>query len=809
MSNVKHIETIQRCYHCGEPCDTDLVTYHDHHFCCEGCKAVYSLLNEHDLCTYYNLNDQPGATLNGNGHTHFEVLDDSDVASELIDYRDEDQTKITFYVPNIHCSSCVWLLERLPVIMDAVRETRVDFLNRSLHVTFDTGAISVAKLAQTLSSIGYAPDIELGKQQDNGTQHRSNRSLYVKLGVAGFVFGNVMLFSLPSYFDHQLSDSLHQLFAGLSMVLSLPAMFYSGVDYFKAAWASIRQKRVLMDVPIALGMSALFLYSVYDVIVLNGTGYFDSLTGLVFFLLIGKVVQQKTYDRLSFERDYRSYFPISILRATDNGDVPTPIQKLDKGDLIHVRKGELIPCDCELESEMAQFDFSFVTGESRAVEKNMGELIYAGGRLLTGSARATVKHPVDQSYLTQLWNREETKNRKSTITWSDRISPWFTFAVLFIAATSGIYWWIFDPSIAVFAMTSVLIIACPCALAMSLPFVNNAMLNIFSRNGLFLKSGEVIQRLTEISHIFVDKTGTLTLPAKSNVQYHGKELPEDVLGMIYTMTEQSLHPLSRSIYTHLSQSDSPINLNLDLVDEIDGRGLIGRLDGKGILLGSSTLLEDFGVDIPEQDLPVHIDGSVVYVVHNFMYLGYFQLEPIYRTGIDDAFKQLHEQGFTLELISGDHSASEHHFKTNHPWFDELHYGKHPEEKLNHILKAESNGQHTLMLGDGLNDAGALKASHAGLAVTDDVLGFTPASDGILNAQKIAQLHQMINLARRSKFLVFSSYGLSFLYNFVGIWFAAQGLLSPVIAAILMPLSSISVILFATLSSQFTARFTLK
>ena len=805
MSQISQIETKAICYHCGETCDDHPVIHNNLPFCCEGCKSVYQLLNENDLCTYYDLNNQPGTNVTERERVHFSALDDPDVQKDLIEYQDEKTTNVRFYIPNVHCSSCVWLLERLPVILDPVTEARVDFLNRSLHISYKTGEIELSKLAATLSSIGYMPDLELGKQF-NSSEKSNNRRLYTQLGVAGFTFGNVMLFSLPSYFDSNLGDSLHSLFVGLSMLLTLPALFYSGSDYFKAAIASIRQRRIIMDVPIALGMSALFLYSVFDAVRLGGTGFFDSLNGLIFFLLIGKVVQQKTYDRLSFERDFKSYFPISILKLTNDGELATPIQKLERGDRILIHKGELIPCDCTLDTDLAQFDFSFVTGESRAIDKQRGDHIYAGGRLLTGSAEAIVETTVDHSYLTQLWNKDEAEQEKDSVSWSDKISPYFTFAVLFIAFTSGIYWWIFDPSKAIFAFTSVLIIACPCALAMSLPFVNNAILNLMSQEGLFLKSGNVIQRLTEIKSVFVDKTGTLTLPSQADVEFHGIKLENNISGLITEMTKKSIHPLSRSIHRALEQKVD--QLPLTHFDELDGMGLVGGNNDADILLGSAHLMNQFGVSIPENIREKSIDGSVVYVAVDHEYQGYFQLRPVYRPGIDEAFKAIKDFGLQLFLISGDHNASEEHFKQHHPWFDKLLYGKHPHQKMDQISKIQSTGEKTMMIGDGLNDAGALKQAHVGIAVTDDILGFTPASDGILNAGQLSKFHKLLLLARRAKFLVFASYTLSFIYNVVGIWFAAQGLLSPVISAILMPLSSISVIVFTTLSSRATAKYTL-
>jgi Cu+-exporting ATPase len=312
-------------------------------------------------------------------------------------------------------------------------------------------------LVTLLSTLGYEPKINLS-DLDTTKNYQADKRTIKRLAVAGFCFGNMMLFSIPEYFDEAnlLGEGFKGFFNYLNVVLSLPVVFYSASDYYKSAWNSLTQRQINMDVPIVLGILAFFFYSLWDIFGLNQSGYMDSLGGLLFFLLLGKLYQQKTFSTLEFDRDYNSYFPIAVTRMVQDQEEVIPLFKLQVGDVVLVRDEELIPADSLLLSAQASIDYSFVTGEEVPVPKRKGELIYAGGRQKGGAVMLTIQKSPSQSYLTDLWNNEsfEKSNKRLLEPLANQISGVFTWTVLTIAVAAFIFWFGRDLSIAVKAFTT-------------------------------------------------------------------------------------------------------------------------------------------------------------------------------------------------------------------------------------------------------------------------------------------------------------------------------------------------------------------
>ena len=394
------------CYHCGDECKDDSIRIENKFFCCNGCKTVYEILDENKLCNYYNIDKTPGISPNNFTSIKFDYLDDRDTVKQLVDFTEGGTTKVTFDIPQMHCSSCIWLLENLYKLNAGIKNSRVDFLKKKLAVSFDNENISLKELVQLLASLGYEPQILLDSGE-KGLDDNRKKKLYYKTGIAGFCFLNIMLLSFPEYLGIDLTDAfLKRFFIYLNLFLSLPVFFYSATEYFGSAVRGLRKKIVNIDFPISLGILVLFIRSAYEVLSATGAGYFDSLTGLVFFLLIGKLFQEKTYSALNFERNYKSFFPLSITIKKDGTERTIPVSKLMVGNRIVVRQNEIIPADAILFSGDAKIDYSFVTGESKPVKKVSGEIIYAGGKQIGSAVELEVIKEVSQSYLTQLWNND-------------------------------------------------------------------------------------------------------------------------------------------------------------------------------------------------------------------------------------------------------------------------------------------------------------------------------------------------------------------------------------------------------------------
>ena len=783
------------CYHCGLDATSTKITFDDKLFCCNGCKTVYEIFSENDLTCYYDLQQAPGATPKDiEGKYNF--LENSKIVEQLLEFNNDNTQIITLYIPHIHCSSCIWVLENLNKLNSYISASVVNFGKKTVRVTYSNEGFSLKELVALLSSIGYEPFISLDDYSVG--KNKINRSLIYKLGVAGFAFGNVMFLSFPEYFqvgEFWLEQYKH-LFRWLMFLFSLPVVFYSAQDYFTSAYKGLRSKMLNIDVPIALGIIVLFIRSSAEIILNIGSGFFDSLTGLIFFLLLGKFFQQKTYTFLSFERDYKSYFPIGITKIISEGkEESIQVYDIEKGDRLLIRNEELIPVDCILINGNARIDYSFVTGESKIVSKQSGDKLFAGGKQLDGSIEVDVLKSVEQSYLTQLWSNDVFKKDKSLAftNITNSISKNFTITVLSIAFLSTSYWLLVDSSKALNVFTSVLIIACPCAIALSAPFTFGNILRILGKKKFYLKNASVIEQLAKINTIIFDKTGTITANKETHIDYEGLQLSEAEETLLKSTLRGSNHPLSRSLYNLLNQHDI---LTLDTYQEHLGQGIEAKYQDQNIKVGSAPFV-GYKTDTATLNTTVHVST-------NNTYKGKFTFYNKYRKGLAQLFNTLKKE-YDLAIISGDNAGEKENLTKLLPTKTKLLFNQKPEDKLEYIKFHQSEGANVLMIGDGLNDAGALAQSNVGIAISENVNVFSPACDAILDASKFNQLYKYIKISKSAIKIIKWSFLLSFIYNVIGLYFAVTGQLAPVIAAILMPLSSISIVVFTTICTNMLGR----
>ncbi len=790
------------CAHCGDPCASDAVTTGGLHFCCTGCQAVYQLLKDNKLDSFYEISGGAGLSLKGRGaNEQFSYLDDELVSRRLLDFSDGTTSRATFYIPQMYCSACIWLLENLQRLNPAIVESRVNFPRRRLTVTFRTADFSLRRLTELLASLGYTPKLTMGDVEKKSF-FTDNRRLILMTGVAGFAFANIMLFSFPDYLATvaALPREFAAYFGYLSLLLALPVLLYSSRDFFRTAITGLKQRQINLDVPISIGILALFARSAYEITAGVGSGYLDSMSGLVFLLLIGRVVQAKTFQALTFDRDYKSYFPLFVTRLKSGREEQVGIQRLEIGDRMLVRSGELIVADAVLIGDSASIDYSFVTGESTPVLRGPGDAVYAGGRIIGPAALMDTIKAVSQSYLVSLWDSERFARRQNGLATriSLRVANRFTYAVIGIALATFFYWFGSGIGTAVNNATAVLIVACPCALALAIPFTFGTAMTILGRRRFFLRDQAVIEKMSASDAIVFDKTGTLTDTQAAAVRFHGQELADDERAAIKSVARQSTHPLSRAIGSFLSSAAAIEVVN---IKEVPGKGISALASVGTIRLGAGQWLSESGLPLPESTEP---NAAQVYVAIDSTVLGYFDLAPSFRESaqlIVPALKHTHQ----LWLLSGDNDAAADTLLPLFDSADRMKFQQSPHEKLSFIDDLRESGRKVVMVGDGLNDAGALAAADVGIAVTNEVASFSPACDAILSADAMQELPGFLRLSRMAVRIVIASLVISLAYNVIGLYFAVTGSLSPLIAAILMPVSSISVVGFAVLGTKLAAR----
>jgi Cu+-exporting ATPase len=780
----------QVCLHCGGDCALETVQDGDKQFCCQGCYTVYSLLQQHALGGYYQLADRPGQRPAGKGR--WDWLDDPQAADPLYDFRSTDLAKVHFRIPSMHCASCIWLLEQLYRIQPGILGSEVNFPKRTLSLSFDPKATTLRAVVELIEALGYPPALSMADGKRKAPRD-SDRTLWYELGVAAFCFGNIMMTSFPEYF-HIEEGAYSTLFRWLNFAFSLPVLLYSARSYYRSAWQGLKHRQINMDVPIALGIIVLFGRSTYEIISGYGAGYFDSLGGLLFFLLLGKVYQRKTFHLLAFDRDFESYFPISVTRLDGTQETQVPVRKLAVADRILVRHGELIPADALLLTGKARIDYSFVTGEAQPVPVAQGERLYAGGRQVGEPISLVLEKTVSQGYLTDLWNHPAFRKEKAAelTRLSDRIGQRFTPFVLAVAGIAALYWAWADPSQIWNVVTAVLIVACPCALALSTPFALGHAVRMMGRSGFYLKGPAIVERLAELDSIVFDKTGTLTSTQQAAVAYTGRALSPAETDALRAVLRASVHPLSRRLYQWL-----PVGETLEVAgfQEHEGKGVEGHVGPCTILLGSADFVQAARGAGTGAAVHLRINGSLY---------GHFEVSNGLRPGIAPLLSDL-GQDYALSLLSGDHAGSQAEMTALLPAEAKLLYRQGPADKLAYVQAEQARGKAVGMVGDGLNDAGALQQSDAGIAIADDLTAFTPASDAILHGPALHLLPGFLRLSKAAIRQVKLSFGVSFLYNIVGISFAVSAHLSPLVAAILMPLSSLSVILFTTVGVTLQAK----
>lgn len=780
----------ENCFHCGQDIEKERISFDEKIFCCNGCKSVYEILNSNNLGNFYELNKNSGIRPDEN-LSQFDYLDTHEVFEKIVDFSEGNISVVTFKIPVIHCSSCIWLLESLHDINSNINYSQVNFTKKTIQVSFNHLKLPLSDLAKFLTNLGYKPVISLESAEK--VEAKIDRSLTIKVAVAGFAFGNAMMFAFPEYLNTGLSvdywlKEFSPFFRFLTFLLSIPVVIYSASDYYKSAWFGLKNKIVNIDVPIVLGILVLFFRSVYEIVTDYGPGYFDTLCGLLFFMLLGKVFQKRTYSALSYDRDYKSFYPIAVTKVDFGGKQQNILlSDIKVGDRILVRNQEIIPVDAILINGEGNIDNSFITGESATISKNPGDKIFAGGKQIGSILELEVTKTVNQSYLTQLWNKEAFRKEELGLdTLVNKISKYFTFIILGITLLAGIYWYNIDFEKMFQVVSAILIVACPCALALSTPFTMGHIMRILGRNKMYVKDAHTVEKMAKIDTLVFDKTGTITYNKKANISYEGKEIAEFDLKNIKSLLKNSNHPLSKSLYDFIETEDEYLPIENFL--ETAGKGYEATVRCKKYKIGSAKFTNQEAKSLE----------TAVYVERDGEFLGKFIFKNEYREGLAEMAKKLSD--YKIHVLSGDNSSEEQNLKNLIPNIAEVKFNQSPEDKLIYIKSLQDQGKKVAMLGDGLNDAGALKQSNIGIAIADDTNSFTPSSDVIMNGGVLTKLFDYFSLTKDAMTIVKITFIISLLYNVVGLSIAIMGKMSPLVAAILMPISSISVVIFTSLST---------
>lgn len=775
------------CYHCGDKIIGKPISKEDKDFCCTGCLTVFEILSDNGLDKFYEFNEQSGIKPATEGNAKYTALDVPEIFNDFIEFQNADIYMVTFFLPAIHCSSCIYLLENLQKLNSDILESEANFTARTLSLSIKKSR-KLSEVASLLESIGYKPELRRGKEKTSSY----DKKLLLQLGVAGFAFGNVMLWSVPEYLGlDDMFENFRNFSAYLTLLVSIPVLLYSASGYFISAYTAIRTRQLNLDIPIAIGILVLFIKSTSSILMQEGSSYMDSFTGFVFFLLIGKWFQSKTYRNMSFDNDPKAYFPLGVHRInkiTEEEEV-VKIESIEKDDVLRIFNEEIIPCDAELISTKAVIDTSFITGEANLATLKAGDKIYAGSKLIGSAIQVKALSTTNRSKFASIWNKSAKTTKSIVQNRENLLSKYFLIIVGTVSTAAAITWSFIDPGRILEIVTAILVVACPCALAISFPFVYGNALRKLGKSGLYFRNSHEIQKLNIINHVVFDKTGTLTKDRIEGVNYEGEEMSVELMGQVFALTRQSTHPYSKSITRFLEEKVEHIDTITDYV-EVSGQGVEAKtIDGKILRIGNAKFTNS----------QEKFDESGSYLSINDKVVGFFKFQSQLREGIIEEINRL-QKNYKVTLLSGDKATDEVLFKDLEQPID-MHFNLSPTDKKNHIIRFNESGDVVAFIGDGLNDSEALEEAELGISVSEDEFRFTPKCDAIIESEQIKKFKSFFKFGLHAKKVLRICMYFSLTYNTFGITFAFLGYVTPLFAAILMPISSITIVLLSTFLIQ--------
>jgi Cu2+-exporting ATPase len=800
------------CTHCGLPVPAGLVVPDEsRQFCCGGCRAVWQILHEHGLEGYYRVANRRAAPPRVSGRD-FEEFDHPAFHRLYVRPAGAGLSTVELYLEGVHCSACVWLVERVPLVVPGVVRAELDVTRARAQVTWDPATVSLGAVARTLDSLGYRPHPFRGLRGD-AVRRDEDRAMLVRIGIAGAIALNVMLAALALYSGWLstggMEHEFERYFRWISLALTTPAMLGPGRVFFRGAWASLRTRTLHMDVPIAIALAAGFTRGAINTVTDAGPIYFDGVTMLIFLLLSGRFLQQRGQRAATDAAELMFSLTPATGRIVESDDSQVvrevPAEALVPGMVLDVRPGETLAADGVVVAGETSLDLSLLTGESRPSSGTLGSRVFAGTINLTGPVRVRIEQAGESSRLGRMMRQVEegARRRAPMVLLADRLAGWFVGGVLLLAAATFVLWLRLDPSRAADNAIALLIVTCPCALALATPLAVTAAVGRAARSGILIKGGDALERLARPGRLLLDKTGTLTEGRSALVEWVG---PDWVKPLVVSLERNSTHALAAGFLRAWPDLEA---LPVDGAEHTLGGGISGTVAGRRVLVGSPAFVRRrLGAGADDGAMPydsrswtaaltpvvVAVDGVPVATA------GFG--DPL-RPGARAALDRLRAGGWRVGILSGDDPAVVAEAGRQlgiSP--DECVGGATPEEKLRVVSEASRAGP-VVMVGDGVNDAAALAAAGVGVGVHGGAEAALAAADVWLARGGVEELVRLMDGSRRTLRLIRRTIAFSLVYNLVGGTLAVAGVINPLIAALLMPASSLTVVMACWRGTTFT------
>lgn len=813
------------CSHCGQPAPAPALGAPDAQpalsFCCTGCESVYFMLHGEGFESFYKFNGDQACAIPASSPVPADRLERLEPGllqlwANKAKLDEQGVASLEFYLRGLHCAGCIWLIEQLPQALSGVVEARVEFGRQRLRLRWLPEQVELQEVLLWLARFGYSAHA-LDEAQEQGQQRRQ-RPLLRRMGVAWAVTGNVMLLSFAHYSGlNALNDPIF--YHGsrvLSLLMTTLGLLYGADMFFKRAWGSLKlamssstraMPKLSMDVPLSLGILLGWGYSAWATITGHGEVWFDSIAMLIAALLTSRWLQASANARAADStRQIYALLPQTARRLRADGALEiVETETLARGDLVEVRPGELIPADGTIHQGMTSLHRGALTGESRPESATVGAFVEAGVTNMDNPITIEVLNKGALTKLGQLqtWIEDHANRRAPIEQLTDRLGAFFVLAILVIASLTALAWSLYQPQSWLPPVIAVLVVSCPCALAMASPLTLSVALGRAATQGIFIKHDDVIEALDKADIIVFDKTGTLTYGDLSVIDVVGQE---ELLGVISALERQSTHPIGQA----LAKAWSPIEADeLQEIEHFAGSGVSGLAKGCKICVGSPAwILGALAEQAPDNLLEAYHRFTQrgltpVMVSADFALVAVLGLGDTIRPEAQNVLEALRERGLKPQLLSGDHAVvvdvvgQQLGFSPADVRGQVTH-----EQKLAQIEHLKAQGHTVIMVGDGVNDATALQAAHVGITFERGAQVSLLASDIFLRGGDLGAILTLHDGARQSMKVIRANLWSSGLYNIIAVLLAAFGLISPLTAAILMPVSSLSVVLSSILQRHF-------
>ncbi|MGD8912259.1 MAG: heavy metal translocating P-type ATPase [Candidatus Thiodiazotropha sp.] len=811
-------EVTRNCFHCSLPIPPDDVVTAEiegemQEFCCTGCKAVCQAIYDAGLEGFYQRTPE-GTCLAPPPEIPKELAfyDIDEVQEEFVGDLGEER-EIHLLIEGIHCAACVWLIEHTLNVMPGIISAQVNLSGKRLHAKWHNGQIHLSKIIERLGQIGYAA-VPYDPEVAEGALKKQNRELLYRMAFAAFGMMNLLWISIALYAGAD-EGEFRGMFHWVGFALATPVLFYSGFPFYKGAWSGLKNFHLGMDLPIAIGASITYLYSVYVTVSGSQVGevYYDTVVNFLFVILVGRYLEAMSKRQaVAATQRLLDLQPRVATLLKDDSEKVVPIRAVNPGDRVLVKPGERIPVDGVVVEGSSGVDESMLTGESLEVTKGMGDDVAAGTINRHGVLQVEVSGLLKNTALGRIISLvEEAQASKAPIQClADQIVPWFVAITLALATLTFLYWLESSFEVALLAATSVLIITCPCAFGLATPMSIAVASGLGAKYGILVKNGEVLESLSSINHVIFDKTGTLTEGGISVVGIYTEAeewsetsdgCPPEIarlMSKLCAMERFAEHPSAQAVLDWMDRHE--LDQRAYKAEEFSyrpGQGIRAWVNGEQLLAGNMSLMSAHDVQYCERfnRLTAELDARGIGSFHVAMQgrqVALIAIEDRIREDARDLIAALKHEGLKLTLLTGDRRQAAEAIAERLGGLEVL-AEVLPEEKDQVVKSLQAEGERVAMVGDGVNDAPALVRADVGIAMGSGTDVSIASADIVLMSSELEKVRLAIGLSRRTLLTIRQNIGISIIYNLIMVPLAMSAIVTPLVAAISMPMSSLAVI----------------